>query len=152
MQVVNEPGADEVILTRSYGNERSVRRSPASTCAQLTDGTPLYSIRLIFSISDLDAVPEADEYDPEAAPPVEEDGEHGPTEESFPVETAITITKPGVDGALTIDAVAQGESWEGRPRGANELMNVGRCRWSLHDSEHQLLPGCWTCSWTERRG
>ncbi|ORY92505.1 mitochondrial glyco protein [Leucosporidium creatinivorum] len=85
--VVNEPGADEVILTRSYGNE---------------------SIRLIFSISDLDAVPEADEYDPEAAPTaVEEDGEHGPTEESFPVETAITITKPGVDGALTIDAVAQ---------------------------------------------
>lgn len=63
-------------------------------------------IRLIFSISDLDA--EHEEVLAEEEEPVEEDAEPaGPSEDSFPVETAITITKPG-QGALTIDAVAQG--------------------------------------------
>jgi hypothetical protein len=125
-----------VILTRSYGNERSVVALSSCIPQKLTF-LVTHSIRLIFSISDLDAVPEAEEYDPEAAPAVEEDGEHGPTEESFPVETAITITKAGVDGALTIDAVAQGEfeRVEGKTeRAADE--DDGACRWTVYDSEH----------------
>ncbi|KAK4056005.1 Mitochondrial acidic protein mam33 [Microbotryomycetes sp. JL221] len=98
--IVDEPGADEITLTRNYGNE---------------------NIRLLFSISDLDAEPEADETyleegEEEGATTssadtgsggVGEEATGGPTDESFPVETSITITKQGVPGALSIDAVAQ---------------------------------------------
>ncbi|KAM0787415.1 hypothetical protein ACM66B_003498 [Microbotryomycetes sp. NB124-2] len=92
--ILDEPGADEVTLTRNYGQE---------------------SIRLIFSISDLDAEPEADEAfveDENASADVGsggvgEEAAVGPSDESFPVETSITITKQGVEGALSIDAVAQ---------------------------------------------
>lgn len=79
------------------------------------------SIRMIFSISDLDAeAPEADEYvegaeqDTAAAADAgsggvgEESAVGGPSEDSFPVEASITVTKAGQQGALTIDAVAQG--------------------------------------------
>jgi len=71
-------------------------------------------IRLIFSISDLDA--EQDSVLPEEEDQVEaEDDTPGPSEESFPVETSITITKPN-QGALTIDAVAQGKHTQLPPR------------------------------------
>lgn len=83
------------------------------------------SIRIIFSISDLDAeAPEADEYLQEGeesatgaaggADAGPDDavgaGGGGPSEDSFPVETSITVTKTGTPGALSIDAVAQGET------------------------------------------
>lgn len=69
------------------------------------------SIRILFSISDLDASEaEAEAYEDDAAvegsvaeePAAEDDAESG-----FPIETTITVTKPG-QGALTIDAVAEG--------------------------------------------
>ncbi|TNY18079.1 mitochondrial glyco protein [Rhodotorula diobovata] len=89
-QVVDEQGSDEIQLTRSFGNE---------------------SIRMIFSISDLDAeqeVPEA--FAEEAADAgsggLGDEAAAGPSEQNFPVETSITITKPS-GGALTIDAIAQ---------------------------------------------
>jgi hypothetical protein len=76
------------------------------------------SIRILFSISDLDAEQEhdAEEFvDEESADAgsggvgdEESDTPGGPSEGSFPVETTITVTKPG-QGALTIDACAQGE-------------------------------------------
>ncbi|BGP39560.1 Mitochondrial acidic protein mam33 [Rhodotorula kratochvilovae] len=87
--VVDEAGSDEIQLTRSFGNE---------------------SIRMIFSISDLDAeqdVPE--EYTEEGADAGSGgvgDEAAGPSEHNFPVETSITITKT-TGGALTIDAIAQ---------------------------------------------
>ncbi|GJN88931.1 hypothetical protein Rhopal_001902-T1 [Rhodotorula paludigena] len=89
-EVVDESGSDEIVLKRSFGNE---------------------NIRLIFSISDLDAeqdVPEA--YAEEEGADVGSGGvgdeAAGPSEHNFPVETSITITKNS-GGALTIDAVAQ---------------------------------------------
>ncbi|POY70111.1 hypothetical protein BMF94_6885 [Rhodotorula taiwanensis] len=89
-QVVDEEGSDEIILTRTFGNE---------------------NIRLIFSISDLDAeqdLPEAfqDEEAADAGSGGLGDEAAAATETSFPVETSITITKPS-GGALTIDAIAQ---------------------------------------------
>lgn len=69
---------------------------------------------MIFSISDLDAeqeVPEA--FAEEAADAgsggLGDEAAAGPSEQNFPVETSITITKPS-GGALTIDAIAQGAS------------------------------------------
>jgi hypothetical protein len=69
---------------------------------------PLNSIRIIFSISDLDAEQEADSeayLEEEGADAGDEEG--GSSDESFIIETAILITKPG-GGALAIDAVARG--------------------------------------------
>ncbi|GAA5895127.1 hypothetical protein JCM8208_000121 [Rhodotorula glutinis] len=89
--VVDEAGSDEIQLTRSFGNE---------------------SIRMIFSISDLDAeqeVPEAfaeEGADAGSGGVGEEAAADGPSEQNFPVETSITITK-STGGALTIDAIAQ---------------------------------------------
>ncbi|GAA5901735.1 hypothetical protein JCM6882_006053 [Rhodosporidiobolus microsporus] len=98
-QVVDEAGSDEIVLTRTFGSE---------------------NIRLIFSISDLDAdsdVPPSvyDDADASASSSSSSSpdagsggvGDEAPAgEQSFPVETSITITKPS-GGALTIDAVAQ---------------------------------------------
>lgn len=86
---------------------------------------------MIFSISDLDAeqdLPEAfqDEEAADAGSGGLGDEAVGASETSFPVETSITITKPS-GGAMTIDAIAQGEQllreegWRGHgfvvPRG-----------------------------------
>ncbi|KAL8281405.1 hypothetical protein RQP46_006089 [Phenoliferia psychrophenolica] len=84
-------GADEVILTRTWENE---------------------SIRILFSISDIDAPQDEASFEDEASAEVQEGDE--PTEEtdgegsdeSFPIETTITVTKKG-QGALTIDAVVE---------------------------------------------
>ncbi|GAA5881258.1 hypothetical protein JCM3774_002866 [Rhodotorula dairenensis] len=89
-KVVDEEGSDEIVLTRSFGSEQ---------------------IRLIFSISDLDAeqdLPEAfqDEEAADAGSGGLGDEAVGASETSFPVETSITITKPS-GGAMTIDAIAQ---------------------------------------------
>ncbi|BGP15693.1 Mitochondrial acidic protein mam33 [Rhodosporidiobolus nylandii] len=86
-------GSDEIVLRRTFGSE---------------------DIRLIFSVSDLDAQPDASEAYPDAADSPDHGsggvGEEAPAaagaESSFPVETSITITKPS-GGAVTIDAVAQ---------------------------------------------
>ena len=75
---------------------------------------------------------------PEEEEPVEaEDDTSGPSEESFPVETSITISKNG-KGALTIDAVAQGKSarllpWRRvAPHGPYEGSPGGRAAARLH--------------------
>ncbi|KAI5477617.1 hypothetical protein MNV49_006104 [Pseudohyphozyma bogoriensis] len=85
--IANTPGADEVTLTRTFGNE---------------------NIRVIFSISDLDAE-QAEEFAPAENELAEGDeAHHGQTENSFPIEVNITVTKEGKgQGALVIDAVAQ---------------------------------------------
>lgn len=80
--------------------------------------SPARSIRLIFSISDLDAeqdLPEAfqDEEAADAGSGGLGDEAAAASETSFPVETSITITKPS-GGALTIDAIAQG-GWRRGP-------------------------------------
>ncbi|BGP55154.1 hypothetical protein JCM8202_002787 [Rhodotorula sphaerocarpa] len=89
-EVVDEEGSDEILLKRTFGNEE---------------------IRMIFSISDLDAeqdVPEAfqDEEAADAGSGGLGDEAAGSSESSFPVETSITVTKQS-GGAMTIDAVAQ---------------------------------------------
>ncbi|KAI5122105.1 hypothetical protein M0805_002227 [Coniferiporia weirii] len=76
-------GNDEVTFIRSFGNEQ---------------------IRMMFSIADLDAAPET-EYDVEG-----ETAEGEPAEEtitSVPIRVAISVTKPGTQGALNVDAVCQ---------------------------------------------
>lgn len=114
IQVEDKPGNDEVILTRSFGNESHVSFYLPFPSSSLSNPRSSYnSIRLIFSISDLDAEAEADEYlEPEEGADagsggVGDEALGGPSDESFPVETSITITKAG-GGALSIDAVAQG--------------------------------------------
>jgi len=73
-------GHDEVVLTRLFGNE---------------------SIRVLFSIADIDTPQEAPEY--------EADGEPAPEEEEHsgaPIRVSVTISKPK-SGALSIDCVTQ---------------------------------------------
>ncbi|GAA5968959.1 hypothetical protein JCM11641_000792 [Rhodosporidiobolus odoratus] len=99
-KIVDEEGSDEIQLTREFGGE---------------------SIRLIFSISDLDASPEDAAAEDTESGAFEEDaspdagsggvGEEAPekaggAEQSFPVETSIAITKKS-GGGMVIDAVAQ---------------------------------------------
>lgn len=101
---------------------------------------------MIFSISDLDAeqdVPEAfqDEEAADAGSGGLGDEAAGSSESSFPVETSITVTKQS-GGAMTIDAVAQGESWPshlGAPRVKADPHNY--LRRPLHHQQHCLLPG-----------
>ncbi|KDE03009.1 hypothetical protein MVLG_06477 [Microbotryum lychnidis-dioicae p1A1 Lamole] len=98
-EIIDEPGADEVILTRTFGQE---------------------TIRLIFSISDIDAeAPQPPELEPQeqdyidtgASPDAGSGGlgdeaTESPLDEDISIQAAITITKPG-GGALSIDTVAQ---------------------------------------------
>ncbi|SCV67530.1 BQ2448_5141 [Microbotryum intermedium] len=97
-EIIDEPGADEIILTRTFGQE---------------------TIRLIFSISDIDAEAPAPELESEEQDYIEmgaspdagsgglgDEATDSPSDDDFAVQAAITITKPG-GGALSIDAVAQ---------------------------------------------
>lgn len=114
------------------------------------------SIRLIFSISDLDAeqdLPEAfqDEEAADAGSGGLGDEAAAATETSFPVETSITITKPS-GGALTIDAIAQGAwlfpggsgraslstRWEPAQAHVTPYLLTRR---PVHDQQHRVLPG-----------
>ncbi|GAA5843227.1 hypothetical protein JCM3766R1_006630 [Sporobolomyces carnicolor] len=88
-KIKDEPGSDEITLTRTFGNE---------------------NIRLIFSISDIDAEADINELASEeesagadAEVPVEELG-------PVAVETQIVVSKAS-GGALTIDAVAEAGSF-----------------------------------------
>ncbi|BGO91157.1 hypothetical protein NBRC10512_005749 [Rhodotorula toruloides] len=89
-KVEDADGADEIALTRTFGGE---------------------NIRIIFSISDLDAdadIP-AEAYDEETGADAGSGGlgdEAAGTAPGLPIETSITITKQA-GGAVTIDAVAQ---------------------------------------------
>ncbi|KAH9962824.1 mitochondrial glycoprotein [Russula dissimulans] len=74
------PGNDEVTLQRKFGNEH---------------------IRLIFSISDLQGAD--DNFDPSEG----EESIPADAENSYPLRCSLTITKPSVPGALSIDAVCQ---------------------------------------------
>jgi len=78
--IEDTPGSDEITLRRKFGNEH---------------------IRLIFSIADLES---AEDFDP-----AEDEGgasaESG--EPSYPLRCSLTITKPSVSGALSVDAVCQ---------------------------------------------
>ncbi|GAA5849966.1 hypothetical protein JCM5353_001674 [Sporobolomyces roseus] len=90
--IKDEAGSDEIVLTRTFGNE---------------------NIRLIFSISDIDA--EADGMN-ESLTSEEESSESTaevPADELGPVavETQIVVSKGEGQGALTIDAVAEAGSF-----------------------------------------
>nr|UOP57159.1 putative mitochondrial p32 family protein [Thecaphora frezii] len=83
-KIDEQPGMDEVFLTRQFGNEH---------------------IRILVSIGDIDTA--AGVPDPE----LEGEETHRENEEeeevaAFPVRMAITISKPG-KGAMTLEAVAQ---------------------------------------------
>ncbi|KAF9652748.1 mitochondrial glycoprotein [Thelephora ganbajun] len=80
-EVENVEGSDEVALTRKFGNE---------------------SIRVVFSISDLQTDIEAEEFDGAEGEEGEVDAPH-----SSPVRCSISITKDAGVGALTFDAMAQ---------------------------------------------
>lgn len=121
MQIEDKQGADEVALVRKYGNEKYVPPSLRSSLPRADELSS--SIRVIFSIGDIDAeqdeaFPEDDEEEqPEESADAGSGGEgdekmdpEDGEEPSFPVRAAITITKDGVEGALSIDAVAQGQS------------------------------------------
>ncbi|KAG8895624.1 Mitochondrial acidic protein mam33 [Tulasnella sp. 403] len=79
-KIEEQPGHDEIAITRTFGNE---------------------TIRVLFSIADIDAPQEAPELD-EDGQPVESDDANA----VFPIRCAITITKPDM-GALSIDCVAE---------------------------------------------
>ena len=77
----------------------------------------MFSIRVIFSIGDIDAEQDEEAFDEEVSEESADQGSGGEGDEksgedsedvSFPVRAAITITKAGSKGALSIDAVAQG--------------------------------------------
>ncbi|KAH9018720.1 regulatory protein suaprga1 [Lactarius pseudohatsudake] len=72
-------GNDEVTIHRKFGNEH---------------------IRLIFSIADLQGTEDNLESH-------EEEGGPEDTESSYPLRCSLTVTKPSVPGALSIDAVCQ---------------------------------------------
>jgi len=92
----DKPSQDEITLTRDFGNEK---------------------IRIIFSIADLDTdmnneeemEDEDEDEDGEVTKKKKEgsDDENDDYNQSYPVRTAITITKTDHPGALNIDAVAQ---------------------------------------------
>ncbi|CEQ40302.1 SPOSA6832_01929 [Sporobolomyces salmonicolor] len=111
-KLVDVPGSDEIVLTRTFGNEKYVPSLLPPSRLSLADQGD-HSIRLIFSISDLDAEHDVEPYVDEEAADAGSGGvgdeSVSPSEQAFPVETSITITKPS-GGALTIDAVAQGWS------------------------------------------
>ncbi|KIJ25496.1 hypothetical protein M422DRAFT_38655 [Sphaerobolus stellatus SS14] len=80
--IETQPGSDEITLLRTFGNEQ---------------------IRLMFTIADIDSNP------PESL--MESEEQETPEEEqeipTYPIRTAITVTKSGSKGALSIDAICQ---------------------------------------------
>ncbi|GAK67603.1 mitochondrial glyco protein [Moesziomyces antarcticus] len=84
-KINDQPGLDEVTLSREFGNEH---------------------ISVVFSVGDIDTSEQPAMEGEEAAPIEVEDDEEGP---QFPVRISVTITKPS-GGALMIDAfVVDGE-------------------------------------------
>ncbi|KAH9003537.1 regulatory protein suaprga1 [Lactarius hatsudake] len=77
--IEDTPGNDEITIHRKFGNEH---------------------IRLIFSIADL----QGSEDNLESH---EEEGTSEDMESSYPLRCSLTVTKPSVPGALSIDAVCQ---------------------------------------------
>lgn len=78
-------GADEVAFVRTFGNE---------------------TVRMMFSIADLDANSEP-EYDAEGEGENGEGSEAAESVTSTPIRVAISVTKKGTPGALSVDAVCQ---------------------------------------------
>ncbi|EKM57654.1 uncharacterized protein PHACADRAFT_251414 [Phanerochaete carnosa HHB-10118-sp] len=85
-KVEDVAGNDEVTLARKFGNE---------------------TIRLMFSIADIQAQEEAEFEELEEG---EETSEDQPTH-SYPIRCSFAITKDSVPGALTIDAMCQDGSF-----------------------------------------
>ena len=82
--VEDKVGSDEIALTRSFGNE---------------------TIRVLFSIGEIDTTEPSDDLEADEADQLGANGEEE-FEGSFPVRCAINITKAG-RGSLNIDAQAQ---------------------------------------------
>ncbi|KAG8948738.1 Mitochondrial acidic protein mam33 [Tulasnella sp. 424] len=82
-KIEHQDGHDEVALVRQFGNE---------------------TVRVIFSIGDIDTPQEVNEYDEEGNPIAQD--EDATSNPAFAIRCAITITKPNT-GALSIDAVAE---------------------------------------------
>jgi len=72
---------NKVTLTRKFGNE---------------------TIRVLFSIADIDTPQESQQFDDDGEPVASDNG----AEVVFPIRCSITITKPNT-GALTLDTVAE---------------------------------------------
>lgn len=78
--LVDTPGSDEIIMTRTFGNE---------------------NIRLMFTIADIQMDPEELE---------QEEGEQSQEEDivpNYPIRCSISITKSSTPGSLTLDTVCQ---------------------------------------------
>lgn len=107
------------------------------------------SIKVVFSIGDIDAEQEDDDQvfandeeseETDAATEGEAEDKAEPVEDdtsSFPVRAAITVTKAGAPGALSIDAVAQGEFFV-----VCCVWMLTRCRWDVYDRQHLFLQRC----------
>ncbi|KAI7868329.1 mitochondrial glycoprotein [Spinellus fusiger] len=83
-EVEDKPGLDEVVLTRTFGNEK---------------------IRILFSISDINIEKDGNQlYSPEEMEGAEEETEEVPS--SYPIHASVTIEK-GDKGATTIDITVE---------------------------------------------
>ncbi|PCH34998.1 mitochondrial glyco protein [Wolfiporia cocos MD-104 SS10] len=79
-EIEDVPGNDEVAITRKFGNE---------------------TIRLMFSIADIQNEPEQ-EFEQE-----ESDVDPEELSRSYPIRCSFSITKAGANGAITVDAMCQ---------------------------------------------
>ncbi|KAL6300950.1 mitochondrial glycoprotein [Sparassis latifolia] len=77
-------GNDEVALTRKFGNE---------------------TIRLMFSIADIQGEEESQFTENQESQ--EEEAEEDEPQHAYPIRCSFSLTKSGVEGALTVDAMCQ---------------------------------------------
>lgn len=120
IQIEHQDGHDEVAIVRQFGNETCVSTLFDSISTLLTEP---FSVRVIFSIGDIDTPQEVNEYDEEGNPIAQD--EDATSNPAFAIRCAITITKVYLTvsriaahasnsasskpntGALSIDAVAE---------------------------------------------
>ncbi|KAG6900275.1 hypothetical protein C0993_000463 [Termitomyces sp. T159_Od127] len=83
-EVQDIPGNDEVVLTRTFGNEK---------------------LRLMFSIADIDAMEEEFESEEQESEGEEDEGDD--PLHTYPIRASLSITKTTGPGCLNVDMVAQ---------------------------------------------
>ncbi|KAG6872487.1 hypothetical protein C0995_009349 [Termitomyces sp. Mi166 len=84
-EIHDTPGNDEVIMTRTFGNEK---------------------LRLMFSIADVDAA-EEDFQSEEPEPEAQEEDEADDPLHTYPIRASLSITKTTGPGCLNVDMLAQ---------------------------------------------
>ncbi|KAG6829105.1 hypothetical protein H0H92_005647 [Tricholoma furcatifolium] len=86
-EITDTPGNDEVVLTRSFGNEK---------------------LRLMFSIADIDSAEEDFESDdPEAGQSAEEDDHGDDPLHTYPIRASLSMTKTSGPGCINVDMICQ---------------------------------------------